>query len=484
MLRSIGKFSKSFLIKLLVGIIILPFIFWGMGDIFRGGSQNVVAKIDNQKISSQEFVNYLNRLDLDDSERKNLKNTDLVEKILSEYISKKILDLEIKKYRIMISDTSLRDIIINDDFFYKDKKFSRVEYEKFLLKNNLSAPLFEQNISEQEKKRQLLSYLSGGVKINDFMVEREFRRDNQIKKIKYISLKKIYENYNPSTTDKEKVLKENKDFFIDEFKSLKFIEITPESLVGNNEYTEKFFQTLDEIENLILDGKKIEFISNNFKLNIEEIKEVNDDMKILNGDNVKNIDKQLFSKIFNIKEIDKPELIKINKKYYIGNIAAIKKVSKSLKDKSVDDIIITQLKIKKIIEENSKIRNDILSKKFNLNKMNSFADAKGLVIKNLKIDKLEKVSEFSKPVIKEIFKTRDKEFNLISENNFSNNYIVYTEETKYKDFDKNNKDYELYKTRAKLNYANDIFKIYDKSVNKKYKVEFNNKTINRIKNSF
>ena len=52
----------------------------------------------------------------------------------------------------MISDTSLRDIIINDDFFYKDKKFSRVEYEKFLLKNNLSAPLFEQNISEQEKK--------------------------------------------------------------------------------------------------------------------------------------------------------------------------------------------------------------------------------------------------------------------------------------------------------------------------------------------
>ena len=74
-------------------------------------------------------------------------------------------------------------------------------------------------------------------------------------------------------------------------------------------------------------------------------------------------------------------------------------------------------------------------KKFNLNKMNSFVDAKGLVIKNL-IDKLEKVSEFSKPVIKEIFKTRDKEFNLISENNFSNNYIVYTEETKYKDFTK------------------------------------------------
>ena len=28
---------------------------------------------------------------------------------------------------------------------------------------------------------------------------------------------------------------------------------------------------------------------------------------------------------------------------------------------------------------------------------------------------------------------------------------------------------------------NDIFKIYDKNVNEKYNVEFNNKTINRIK---
>ena len=59
MLTSIGKFSKSFFIKLLVGIIILPFVFWGMGDVFRGGNQNVIASIDSEKISTQEFVEYL-----------------------------------------------------------------------------------------------------------------------------------------------------------------------------------------------------------------------------------------------------------------------------------------------------------------------------------------------------------------------------------------------------------------------------------------
>ena len=48
MLTSIGKYSKSFFVKLLVGIIILPFVFWGMGDVFRGGNQNVIASIDSK----------------------------------------------------------------------------------------------------------------------------------------------------------------------------------------------------------------------------------------------------------------------------------------------------------------------------------------------------------------------------------------------------------------------------------------------------
>ena len=70
MATSIGKLSKSFFVKLLVGIIILPFVFWGMGDVFRGGNQNVVASIDSKKVSTQEFVSYLNRLNLNNEQIK------------------------------------------------------------------------------------------------------------------------------------------------------------------------------------------------------------------------------------------------------------------------------------------------------------------------------------------------------------------------------------------------------------------------------
>ena len=152
MLTSIGKFSKSFILKLFVGIIMLPFVFWGMGDVFRGGNQNVIASIDSEKISTKEFVDYLRRLNLNEKQIKDLPKTDLVEKILSEYIGKKVMALEIEELGISINDNSLRKIIKSDKSFFKDEKFSRTEYEKFLLKSQVSAPLFEANIVEQEKE--------------------------------------------------------------------------------------------------------------------------------------------------------------------------------------------------------------------------------------------------------------------------------------------------------------------------------------------
>ena len=114
MTTSIGKLSKSFFIKLLVGIIILPFVFWGMGDVFRGGNQNVIATIESKKISTQEFVNYIRRLNLNESQINNLPKTDLLEKILSEYIGRKVMSLEIEKYGLVVNDNSLRNIIKND----------------------------------------------------------------------------------------------------------------------------------------------------------------------------------------------------------------------------------------------------------------------------------------------------------------------------------------------------------------------------------
>ena len=161
MLTSIGKYSKSFILKLFVGIIILPFVFWGMGDVFRGGNQNVIATIDSEKVSTQEFVDYLRRLNLNEKQVKELPKTDLIEKILSEYIGKRVMALEIKKLGISINDNSLRKIIKSDKSFFKEGKFSRTEYEKFLLKVGLQLLYLKQMLSN--KKKTIFELLIGWI---------------------------------------------------------------------------------------------------------------------------------------------------------------------------------------------------------------------------------------------------------------------------------------------------------------------------------
>ena len=59
MLSSIRKFSKTIYAKVLLGIIVIPFVFWGMGGAITSGSKNVVVKIDKEKFSTEDFANFI-----------------------------------------------------------------------------------------------------------------------------------------------------------------------------------------------------------------------------------------------------------------------------------------------------------------------------------------------------------------------------------------------------------------------------------------
>ncbi len=483
MLRSIGKFSKSFFIKLLVAIIILPFIFWGMGDVFRGGSTNIIATIDGDKISSQEFLNYVNKLNLSKNDIKNLSKTNLMENILSEFIGRKIINLEINDLGIEVSDKSLRDIIKNDKTFFKSDKFSRTEYEKFLLKSNLNAPLFEKNIVAQEKKRQLLSFLSSGVNIPYFLIKSEFNKENQSKTIKYIDLEKIYQIYAPEKKDIDLVFTENKDLFIQTFKSLSFVKLDPSNLVGGKDFNETFFNTINEIENYTLDGSSINEIVKQYSLVLKKLPELNINQTDQSGNRFDKIDKELFAKIFNIKEVKAPEVINFKNEYFLVEVSKTNKVKQSINNKNVSKMIISQLKLKNKFKNNSKISREIISGQFNFVSMQNYAKKNSVEIKQEIINDLKNNKKFSENMIKQIFLMKDGEVNLITDNLLKENFIIYSEKTKFKDFSRKDINYQKYKSKAKLNFSQEIYSVYDKDVNRKYKININKKTIDRIKNS-
>ena len=484
MATSIGKLSKSFFVKLLVGIIILPFVFWGMGDVFRGGNQNVVATVDSNKISTQEFVNYINRLNLNEEQVKNLSKTDLVEQILSDYIGKKVMSLEIEKLGVVVSDNALRDIIKNDKSFFKDDKFSRTEYEKFLIKSGITAPQFEANIVEQEKRRQFLSSLAGGIVIPDILVEKEFRKENQTKSIQYIDLEKYHSKKKPSQDSIKELYERNKNVFFTELKSIRYAEIKPELISGSQDYNENFFKQLDIIENNVLDGQSFEETAKANNLKIIEFNKINAKKEDEEKKKIENLPDNLFNKIYNIKTPQSPEVINLESKYYLAEIKDEEKKNRPMNDPEVLEALNAQLSFKEKIDSNTSLAKDISLGAFDGENFKKFADDNGLLVKDYKISNIKQNDVFDEGIVKRIFLTKDGDINLITNSTLTKSFLISTKNTEYKKLDKKGNEFEQYEAKARLNLINKIYQSYDENANQKYKVEVNQRTIDRVKNSF
>ena len=195
MLNKLRIFSKGKLATVLVAIIIIPFVFWGMGSVFSGGNTNSVAKINNYNISTSDFVNHINDSKINnDIIRENIDNN-ILEDLLSDLVSSSIIEIEIKDLNLIVSDKILAKLIkINKIFLDSDENFSRIKYEKFLLENNLTATQFEYKFKNNHLKKNLFQYVSGGVKTPYFMINKIYKNQTKEIDISYIDLNNVYKH--------------------------------------------------------------------------------------------------------------------------------------------------------------------------------------------------------------------------------------------------------------------------------------------------
>ena len=143
-----------------------------------------------------------------------------------------------------------------------------------------------------------------------------------------------------------------------------------------------------------------------------------------------------------------------------------------------------QLNFQNKIKSNTSLIKDISLGGFNKIKMESFAKENNLEIRDYKISNLKQNEIFTEGIIKRIFLVNNDEVNLITNSELTDNFLVLSVKTEFKKLKKDSNDYEKYEAKARLNLVNKIYETYDKSLNQKYKVELNKKTIERVKNSF
>ncbi len=472
MLNKLRGFSNTKLAGVLIAIIIIPFVFWGMGSVFSGGNTNNIAKVNNEIISTQDFMKYVNQSMLDSDYIKKNINNNVIENIISTIVSKKLLDMEINDLNILLPDKSLAEKIKSNEVFLDDKKnFSRIKYERFLLENNLTAPDFEIRFKDEELKKKLFYYVGGGIRPPHFLNNKMYINQTKDINIDYINLDNVYNN---ETTQLEidNFIKDNEENLKEEFIDISYAKITPSNLIEIDEFNDEFFKKIDEIENSILNGSSIENIKKKYNLNFENINSYN-------GDQDEN---KILKEIYQKRNEDKIQLLDKNDYFLIFEISKINKILPSKSNLNFISRVKENLVLKKKYEFNKELFEKIQDKKLNNDEFLKLSNG-NQNLKNITINSLVDDEVFDKESLKLIYSLPEKSFVLIT--NTKNSIFVARINNIYnKNLLNDDEKYAEYTTKSRNKIVDEIYSSYDLALNNKYKVKVFQNTLERIKNNF
>lgn len=471
MISTFRNFAKSKIAGVFVFIIIIPFVFWGMGNMFNSGEINNIAKISKKNISTQDFMNYLNNSDISEKIIKENLDKNIIEELLSGLVSKNILDLEIENFNISISELILSQKIKSNKIFLDEKNvFQRVKYEKFLLSNNLSAVMFEQQIKNLELKKNLFDLIGGGTVSPDLLTKNIYEDENKTLELEFFDLNSLYKKKEDFTDGEiEEFIKENEYQLKKEYIDFKYVELNPKNLVGLDEYNQKFFDEIDKIENKISDGQDFNTIINELNLITKNVKEFIPT----------SVKKEEEDKIYSMRN-SSFDLIDNGNNFLLFNIT--KKYNR------IPDLNNLQIKddIKFLIYEKNKssyverILIEIQDKKIDDIK---FAEMGNNNIEKIYIDSINDDKKFNNNSLKILYSLPKNSFALASDKE-NNIYLVKKIGSKINKINEKNDKYLKFFDEQISFKKNEILSEYDKFLTDKYQVELNEKSIDIVKNYF
>jgi peptidyl-prolyl cis-trans isomerase D len=471
MISSFRNFAKTKFAGLLVFIMIIPFVFWGMGSMFSSGNTNNIAKINKTHISTQEFIDHINKSNIPDQTIRENLDKNIIEELLSTLISTRLLDLEIKDFDIIISETTLfKKIKTNKNFLDEQNNFERIKYEKFLLENNQSAPAFELRLRGRELQKNLFDYIGAGTTSPEFLTKKLFSEENSKLKIKYFNLETFYKKKQEFTDiEIQKFLDENKEQLKIEYLDFDYAVINPKNLVGVDEFNQAFFDKIDEIEINISNNINFKTLVND--LNIDPVTITN----FRYSSNKNDIEK----KIFESKKIEF-DIIENDNNYILYKINKIDERSPNMDDLDLKNEILDLVSQKNKYDYNNSLLKKINNKEINDEEFKKMGKDK---INSLVLNSIKDNKKFEINAVELLYSLPENSFTLINDE-IGNIYLAQIENIENQDIDIKNDKFNEYAVKQNTNNKNSILKSYDLLLNKKYNVVLNQKTIERVKNFF
>ena len=456
---------------ILIAVIVIAFGFGGFGGGFSTNNQNNIAKINKTNVTTEDFMNYLNESGISEQAiRENLDNN-IIEELLSGLISTTLIDLEVEDFDLSITElTVLKKIKQNKNFLDENNVFQRTKYEKFLLTNNMSAPMFELQLKNRELQKHLFDFIGAGTITPEFLIEKKFEEENKSLDLEYFALANLYKAKEEYTDlEIQNFLEENKDELKSEYIDFKYAVLNPKNLIGLEEFNQQFFDEIDKIENKISKGNNFESILENLNVIINEVKEFTPaSTKKTNEDNIYS------------KRSTKLDLIENGDNFLLYSITNQYDREPDMTDETIKNGIRELIYQKGKFDKNKNILKEIQKKEFNNNK---FKEMSGHSVEYKTLNSINDNETFEANSVKMLYTLPINSFTLVNDKE-NKIYLVKLVGSKKNTFNKTDDDYLNFVKNQNTNNRKTVLQSYDQLLSNKYQVQLNQKTVDRVKNYF
>ena len=263
-------------------------------------------------------------------------------------------------------------------------------------------------------------------------------------------------------------IEENKDQLKIEYIDFNYVVINPKSLLGTDEFNQSFFDKIDEIEIDISNDVSFEAIVSKYNFNPISI----NDFKFSKDKNI------IEKKIFELRNNDF-DIFENGDDYILFKLNNTEQKVPDLNDNQTKNEIAELLAQKNKFEYNKKLLEKINNKKFD---ERDFKDLGKNKIETIKLNSMRDNTKFEINAVEILYSLPVNSYTLINDEE-NNIYLAKIKNFEDQDLNDDNQLKE-YTNKQNSKMKNYMLESYDFYINKKYEVNINQKTIERVKNFF
>ncbi len=217
MLRLMRSYASSWLIKVILGSIVIVFIFWGVGS-FRSSRADRVALVNGKPVTIDEFRDaYNNLVELYRQRFGNTFNENTIRTLgikrqaLDHLIEKNLLLQEAKDLNFRVSDNELTDAIRKISVFQIAGAFDVKLYRNTLNRYRLTPQEFEISQRESMLIAKLRSFIMDCIKVSEEEARQWYKWENALADIDFVLFSPDkYNNIKPTGEEIEAFFDSNK----------------------------------------------------------------------------------------------------------------------------------------------------------------------------------------------------------------------------------------------------------------------------------